>query len=488
MRKWGATLIGGVMLIALLLPVSAVADDIQLCRIKVSERQTVSLGFPFRTERLKWLPKPKILVIPFQQKDNPSFVFTNSMRNDYLAAAENISNFSNGLSKIEFVFAPTISTELTNSDMDQLKINQREAWQKDESKSTYGFVRKFLADYDSRLDFTGINGVILAGSSTSSFSDIAEAFMFWNGPDAGWFRPMETAEGQINNAVLLDNHSSQATITHEIMHMYGLQDLYGTETGPGRLSLMASNEINLLSYEKWVLGWLPDSDVQCLSNVSQNSIYKISFDYTKVSQVLVIKADNNENYVVETTKVNGVRYIGFYSVDNDGRPPLTFFQERSQAQSGGTELEDFTVIGTQLKSPKYTLLVSSLDSTSIILHFASNTQTSSNEFKDLVTKSSELRSKLVQEAQDKARAVNEAKAAAELKAKQAADAKAAAELKAKQEADAKAAEALKAKQDAEAKAALAAAAKKSTITCTNGKVTKKVTAVNPKCPTGYKKK
>jgi hypothetical protein len=47
---------------------------------------------------------------------------------------------------------------------------------------------------------------------------------------------------------------------------------------------------------------------------------------------------------------------------------------------------------------------------------------------------------------------------------------------------------LKAKQEAEAKAALAAAAKKSTITCVKGKLTKKVTAVNPKCPAGYKKK
>jgi hypothetical protein len=34
----------------------------------------------------------------------------------------------------------------------------------------------------------------------------------------------------------------------------------------------------------------------------------------------------------------------------------------------------------------------------------------------------------------------------------------------------------------------AAAAKKSTITCTKGKVSKKVSAINPKCPTGYKKK
>jgi hypothetical protein len=34
----------------------------------------------------------------------------------------------------------------------------------------------------------------------------------------------------------------------------------------------------------------------------------------------------------------------------------------------------------------------------------------------------------------------------------------------------------------------AAAAKKTTISCIKGKLTKKVSAVNPKCPAGYKKK
>jgi chemotaxis protein histidine kinase CheA len=109
----------------------------------------------------------------------------------------------------------------------------------------------------------------------------------------------------------------------------------------------------------------------------------------------------------------------------------------------------------------------------------------------------------------KAKQETDAKAAADLKAKQEADAKAAADkaaadLKAKQEADAKAAAAdkaaadLKAKKAAEAKAAAAkilaaakakaAAAKKTTITCVKGKLVKKVTAVKPVCPKGYKKK
>ena len=85
--------------------------------------------------------------------------------------------------------------------------------------------------------------------------------------------------------------------------------------------------------------------------------------------------------------------------------------------------------------------------------------------------------------------VNAAKAAAD---------KAAGDQKAKQEADAKAAadkvvaeakaEAARILAEANAQAKAAAAAKKTTITCVKGKLTKKITAVKPVCPKGYKKK
>jgi membrane protein involved in colicin uptake len=82
--------------------------------------------------------------------------------------------------------------------------------------------------------------------------------------------------------------------------------------------------------------------------------------------------------------------------------------------------------------------------------------------------------------ESKAKAEAEAKAAAELKAIQEAEAKAKAEAEAKAKAE------LKAKQEAEA--AAKAAAKKTFITCVKGKTVKRVTAVNPKCPKGYKVK
>lgn len=84
----------------------------------------------------------------------------------------------------------------------------------------------------------------------------------------------------------------------------------------------------------------------------------------------------------------------------------------------------------------------------------------------------------------KARLEAELKAAAELKSKLEAEAQLQRELEAKVAAEKFA---LEAKQKAEL-AAKAAMVKKSTITCIKGKLVKKVTAVKPNCPNGYKRK
>ena len=104
---------------------------------------------------------------------------------------------------------------------------------------------------------------------------------------------------------------------------------------------------------------------------------------------------------------------------------------------------------------------------------------SPNKFLDLI-KGAEI---FVEE-QKKAQLVKaeEARLAAELKAKQEAEAKAVAD---KLAAEKLAAEKLAAEKLAATKVA---ALKKTTITCIKGKLVKKVTAVKPLCPAGYKKK
>jgi LysM repeat protein len=95
----------------------------------------------------------------------------------------------------------------------------------------------------------------------------------------------------------------------------------------------------------------------------------------------------------------------------------------------------------------------------------------------------DLERKAIVEANAKAEIEAKAKAA-ELKAKQEAEAKARAETEAR---EAAAVAEREAAAIADAQAA-AAAKKKKTITCVKGKLVKKVTAVKPKCPSGYRAK
>jgi hypothetical protein len=273
----------------------------------------------------------------------------------------------------------------------------------------------------------------------------------------------------------MDSNFGANTIAHEVMHLYGLTDLYGSNTGPGQLSLMASSEPNLLSYEKWVLGWLPDSEVTCISNLSRQSITNFTFDNTKIEQLAVLRAPNEDAYIVETTRSGGIKFAAFYSLNNDRRPPITLYRDKAQVHYAGSEIKDFKAIGMEIKAPNYTLLVTNLEPTKISFSLAPTTLLESNEYKELVAKASQNRSAVDQQVKA---------AEAEQKAKQEAEAKAADEQKAKQEAEAKAAAEQKAKQEPATKASQ----KKTTITCVKGKSTKKVTAVSPKCPTGYKKK
>lgn len=466
------------------------AANVEDCRIPSGAWSIVSLGFPLRKERLANIQSAKILVIPFQLKGEPAFSLSASDLSNFALSAQDIRDFSSNKSNVQFIYNKTVVLPQSALDLDDIKRNVNNTWAKDFANSTWGFITKTIKDSDSTIDYSGIDAVLLYGGSSIRNQEIAEAMMFSSdvgikfNPDktdgGKWFDPIKTNEGQISNVVLMYNNWDRSTITHEVMHLYGLTDLYGTETGPGRLSLMSSNAMNLMSYEKWILGWLPNSDVQCMTNVSSNSIQTISLDNSKDNQVVVIRTTDREDYIVETTKALGKRYVAFYSVNNDLRPPLTLFQERRYGQTGGVEMEDHTVIGTQMRAPKFTLLVSNLDSSSVSLHLAPTSLVSSTEFKDLVTKSTEAKSKVAQENESKARI------AAELKAKQEADQKIAAELKAKQDAEAKAAaDKIAADQLAASKAA---SMKKTTITCVKGKLTKKVTAVKPKCPSGYKKR
>lgn len=424
-------------------PTPAIAAPVSECRISEAPFQTVSLGFPVASERLKYKTKPKIMVLPYRLSDRPTYEFGNEAKNEYLAAGRIIEKYSGGLSVPEFVFAQTVDVPETVADMVILRQNQQQQWQRDEAKSTWGFIRKLIASSDPKIDFTGIDGVIMHGSSTSNDSWIAEAMMFSKNPRDPWFRTIKTAEGEILNAVLLDKRNTIATIAHEIMHLYGLTDLYGSQQGPGLLSLMASNEDTLLSYEKWVLGWIPDSQVQCVvesKEIDPNQVStRIKVPTNPGSQIVVINTGSATSaMIIETLNVNANKYLAFYSLDNEARPPITMHAPLMSAPSSGLLISQFYGVGTQLVSPKYHLLVTDNTETELTLDLIPKAQISNAT--NLITQANANRARIQQ-------------AAANAN-----------------------------------KPELVKSVKKKTITCAKGNVVRKVTATKPTCPTGFTKK
>ena len=539
----------------------ASAQPVSECKIQASSFQQISIGFPINPERLAKILNPKILVIPYRLKDDKAFEFGNKEKEAFTKASDNIYKFSDGKSRVTFSYNEIINIDMTVQERNLIKApsNSYSEWQERYDKSTWGFMKKFITEQDRNIDYSGYDGIVLFSTTSIFGAENAEAMTMTKDLYGPWFNPITTAEGQISNVVVLYNQKSEYVITHEIMHLYGLTDLYGSQTS-ARNSLMSDGTIGLLAWERWVLGWLDDENIQCVSETNEVKLDSVdnvfSLDYSKRDQLLVIPTGTKTALVIDLVKRDSQSWISYYALDNDARPPITAF--RSNNFDLYTEITGRLGVGTVIDSPKYTIVIKDNDGRKLSLNLIPKSLSSSTSAKQLITEAENTRLayiKIAQAERDakaaaelKAKQEAEAKVAAELKAKQDAEAKIAAELKAKQEAEAKVAAELKvkleaeakavadkaaeelrvkqeaeaklaadkiaadlkvkqeaeaklaadktaadlkAKQEADAKAAADKAAlvvKKTTITCVKGKLTKKVTAVKPVCPKGYKKK
>jgi hypothetical protein len=418
---------------------SASAADLALCRIKASERENVSLGFPLRDGRLAKIKNPKIMVIPFQMKEKPNYVLSELDKEDYRNAAKDLSDLSGGKANVEFIFAPILATEFTKDIWTTLKASQRKSPQeKDESLSTWGFVRTLVAASDPKVDFSDIDAVILEGSPVAWESFIGEAMMFRTDQPTGYARPITTDEAVINNAILLDKHYSRFTIAHEVLHLFGLTDLYGSTSGPGKLSLMAEDSLAILSHEKWVLGWLPDSEVQCFADIARDKVTEINLDPRKDSQVVVLPGSNGSHLIIETSKVENTKYLSFYNLNNDARPPIVTHANAQGLWSEGLPINSNEAIGAVINSPEFSLFLTDLNENSLTVKLLPGQMRESSTYRELT--------------EEAARNLTSAQArTSDLPKKP-------------------------------------VKVKTVTITCVKGKTSKKVTAVKPICPKGFKKK
>jgi len=429
---------------------SANAQNLDDCKLPDPKRDPVSLGFPIKAERLKYISNPKILVIPFQSKFDPEISFGLKEKASFSKSATDIRRLSSNKSNVNFVYHPVVKLEMTSAEIDNFKINAKEAFQKDFPRDQHSFATNLIQALDPVIDFTGIDGVVLYGASKDARQEIGSALQFTRDTDflgnqvkkpdgTPWYWPIMTSEKEIANVVLMYNRYEDFVITHELLHNYGLVDLYGTNTGPERLSLMASLYVSLMTYEKWWLGWHDSSQVSCISGSQTEAIMKFEFNYKTTNQLAMIRTSKETLYAVETSDVGVGKFLSFYKLDMGVGPSIElysyYFDNAGNRQPGVGLLTD-SAVGQEFIGDTLRMFVFSKTSSSITFYVFPDSMADSIEVRDLKI---------------------ESKAAIE-----------------------KAASAMRAKE--------AATSRKSTITCIKGKQLKKVTAVQPKCPTGYKLK
>ena len=444
------------------------------CLLNTSVNQMVSLGKPLSPQRLGNKSKIRVAVLPFYFTDGSVKELSDSDKSDYLQAASRIEDISNQKVKIDFVFLPSLNSGITSAQFKEVYLTRNVGWsERDLSKSTWGFVKRNILKIDATVNFADFDSVILEGSNQDRSFYIAEAMQFFRDSQGNnykfanedFFKSVLTQEGYIDNAILLDSHKGIDTLAHELLHNFGLTDLYGNGSPPGYFSMMAAGSRTLLNYEKAVLGWFPVENFKCAEYGSivnpMKADNRVSITNVKQDSITLLKVANDKAYVFEVVNSGGKSLLLLYLLEQEMRPPITLYTNPNLSYLNVYDVLDPSTISSFYKAPDFDLLITDLQEFNLDLMLIPKNLINSSEAAAIFESSRQKKQSLItlRAAADKAAAD---KAAADKAAADKAADKAAADK--------------------------ARPIKKVTITCTKGKLIKKITAVKPLCPAGYKKK
>ena len=523
---------------------TAQAVPLKIEQCKLSEPRTnsdsVSISFPAIEHRLPRVGSHSQLIVAvdfpdakFQFGDVKSYLQT-------LANPKNISEFyetmSYGKVKITFDIYPEVIT--LSKPFSYYLEDSNKPYSRENSLRTYYVMhetREFLQNKSVLQKYSALNVVETSMKATSeTFGGIAFPNpSFSNYPNASSLSPAyNNMQIVIASNYIFGPKDISMLFAHEIGHLFGFTDIYNVNDNQESIAYLRHpfDTMGLLSFglgawNRWLMGWVADSQVVCLdesTDVYENNISALNLKDGLKSvvirlspkEVLIVEArrkDKYDTFEFDFKNYNGLAIHHLDTSIRSGKGAMKIYYDEELAvpvdQGNLKTLSMASLAAKIIEADEYlyykpsNILIENLysDGTNnqVRISFGESALTNlknakaKSEAVKIEKAAAELKAK--QEAEAKAKQEVEAKAAAELKAKQDAEAKVAAELKAKQEEEAKAAAELKAKQDAEAKAAAETKAaaevvnKKTTIICIKGKAVKKVTAVKPKCPKGYKK-
>ena len=265
-------------------------------------------------------PKMTIQVVPIFAPDSTKSQKT--PREDYDVYLEFIQSWleysSDGESKIEIRIPQNYLAFSKN--LQSYNLHHTNNWN---SSGNINFAKDLISEVDDKIDFAGSDAVLVVvppGTPHKVFEQSPLKFF-------------TTAEGKINSGMtttpftltgLNDLNSDGQRLSnfivpywwlHEFVHVgIGFLDHHGTwgssdKYGLGEWTLMSGNGGDLSAWEKWILGFITDSQVHCLdTNQPQIRWIAPSSVKTKEKKLVVVPLTQTKGIIIESIRPAGLYY------------------------------------------------------------------------------------------------------------------------------------------------------------------------------------
>ena len=273
-------------------------------------------GWPRNPNLLPSLGSPKILVIPVdfpeaQFKKDPTYVVSGLM--DFAGVEKFYREVSGGLFSPKFEIFPQYVTlsQPSNYYVDTQYVGNDSTSHVEDAQIIVEASQK-VAKSLQLADYSAVVVVAMSGDKVADFVALARP---------GLSDPIITPTGHIHNVVFIGKAALQdptiasyRIVVHEINHLLGLADLYLYEPnaywkakstgGFGQMSYMKGDGAESLAWNRWLRGWIPDSQVSCFANQNQASLLTLQSGNSNgpLSKMAIIKLSDVSALVAEPTE------------------------------------------------------------------------------------------------------------------------------------------------------------------------------------------
>jgi M6 family metalloprotease-like protein len=326
MRRRGFNRVLVVLVSLLIIPLNVLpssgAEPISFtdCKIpQVDQDQVLRIGWPKAPNLIKPLGSPRFLVVGVDFRDAPMNAYEASRIEEVLQlkkVTERYDFVSNGKFSPKFEVFPQwvrmpFDSQNYGSSLNQIEVIQGE-W------NTHLLVHDLENLLDESISFLPYQGIIAFVSGGQALSGRA-------GYATVLDNDLDSVKYGINNYIVVgrdwENEPRVETwkvIVHEINHLIGIPDLYlyesdgywqGKSPGPfGLQAFLFQSTSDSLGWNRWLNGWIPDSQVLCITN-GQGLIGKVlsppSDNNETDPQLVIFRLSNSQALVIESLSASG---------------------------------------------------------------------------------------------------------------------------------------------------------------------------------------